>query len=479
MPDLLAWIQSHAELTFVILLTANAILTAFVILLENREPEKSIAWFLALLIFPLVGFIIYLFFGRDWHKRSYQQKRLAHALNTRRKKLGAGSEELIAHLPEPERSLRRLDAHLTGFETTTGNTVTILTDAKGKFPRLFAALRAAKKTIDIEYYIFRNDGTGSQVIEILKERARAGVKVRLLVDGTGSLGVGAARFRELRAAGVQCHYFAPLSTLLYFFKANYRDHRKIVVVDDAVAFTGGMNITDVYVKTKPPGPWRDTSVELRGPSALQLAEVFEDAWSRTTGSARRTHTNTEAQTDGELVDVVPSGPDGDWKVIHQQYLALIHGATKRIRIQTPYFIPDESLVGALTLAALRGVEVQLMLPQRMDWPYLRFVAHTYLEDILRAGGRVYEYRPRFLHTKVCIVDDAVASIGTCNVDIRSLRLDFEVNVLLSGSQSVGHLTQDFERDLKQCDEIHYASFIERPLRRRLLESVARLVSPLL
>jgi len=483
MHELINWIQTHGELTFVILLSVNAALTAFVILLENREPEKSIAWFLALLVFPFVGFIVYLFFGRDWHKRSYRQRRLSQSLTfSRRQELKPLADRLSGTTPL-ERTVRLLDATLTGFDPTEGNRITILTDADEAYPRLFAALRSAKRTIDIEYYIFRDDATGMQVLNILKERAKSGVTVRLLVDGMGSFGLGRRQFPELRAAGVSCHYFFPLITLFYFLKANYRDHRKIVVIDGEVAYTGGINIGDEYLGKSSRGNWRDTSVELRGPAASQLTEVFEESWDLTTGDkptrGSRTHALSAPEDGKHLIDVVPSGPANGWKAIHQQYLALIQGAAQRIRIQTPYFIPDESLVSALTLAALRGVEVEIMIPRYPDWPYLRWVAHTYLEDLLRAGVRIYEFETGFLHTKAFIVDDTVASLGTCNVDIRSLRLDFEVNILLSSPEAVRHLTEDFERDLVSCKEIAYKTFIERSLLQRTLESIARLISPLL
>lgn len=480
MTELLAWIHTHGELAFVIFLTLNALLTAFVIVLENREPEKSIAWLLALLVFPLVGFIFYLFFGRNWHKWSYQQKRLSYALTAERRRDMDRLAAKLAGTPKLEQMVRLLDANMTGFDPTEGNQVTILTDAHVKYPRLLSALRGAKRSIDMEYYIFRDDASGQQVLDILMERARAGVTVRFLVDGMGSIGLGRRQFRNMRAAGIECHYFSPLITLFYFLKANYRDHRKIVVVDGETVFTGGINIGNEYLGDSERGPWRDTSVELQGPCAASFAELFEDAWHRTTGKPRHGERKEPAPLPGgERVDVVPSGPDAAWAAIHRQYLMLINGGQKRVRIQTPYFIPDEALQAALVQTALRGVEVELMLPRHPDWPYLRWVAHTYLEELLRAGVRVWEFRTGFLHTKAIIIDDALASVGTCNVDIRSLRLDFEVNVLLSGAASVRHLTEDFERDLALCDEITYGQFIERPLWRRMLGSLARLVSPLL
>jgi cardiolipin synthase len=478
---LVAWIQLHGDITFAVLLIANALLTVFVMLLENREPEKSIAWFLALLAFPLIGFIFYLFFGRDWHKRTYQQRRAGSVFTIKRRRELMRLSERLADRSHLERTVRVLDANLTGLDPTEGNQVHILSSAHEKYPRLFSIMRAAKHTIDVEYYIFQNDETGKQFIDILKERARAGVKVRFLIDGMGSFGFGWRRFAEMRAAGIACHYFSPLMTLLYFLKANYRDHRKIVIIDDAIVFTGGINVGDEYLGKSRRGSWRDTSMELHGPCATQFADLFEDAWRATTskGSRRNALREPAALPGGELVDVVASGPDSSWRAIHQQYLALINGAERRVRIQTPYFIPDEAIQTALMTAALRGVEVQLMLPRKPDWPYLRLVAHTYIGELLRAGVRVYEYRVGFLHTKAFIIDDQLASVGTCNVDMRSLRLDFEVNVLLAGKASVRQLSQDFERDLNGCDELTFVQFIDRPFSKRLVGSLARLISPLL
>ncbi|HWR00040.1 MAG TPA: phospholipase D-like domain-containing protein, partial [Candidatus Methylomirabilis sp.] len=252
------------------------------------------------------------------------------------------------------------------------------------------------------------------------------------------------------------------------------------VVDHDVAFTGGANIGDEYLGESHRGPWRDTSMELRGPCVREFASLFEDAWSHTTGEPRNAALpEPRGFADGETVNVIPSGPDTDWKAIHLHYLSLIHASTRSLRIQMPYFIPDESLMMALQLAALRNVDVDIMLPRHPDWPYLRWVAHTYLDDLLRAGVRVHEYRVGFLHPKVIIADEAVASIGTCNLDIRSLRLDFEVNILVSAPATIRHLNEDFDRDLEMCDEIDYAQFIMRPLRARVKESLARLISPLL
>jgi cardiolipin synthase len=481
MQPLFLWITNNHDLAITIFWSLNAILTAFVILLENREPEKSMAWFLVFLTFPFVGFIVYLFFGRDWHKHSYAQKRLNHAMTEKRlREPSHATQGHTCNEEDAECTLRTLATNVSGLKSTAGNQVAILTNAHEKFPRLIESLRGAKRNIDIEYYKFRYDAIGREIVEILSERARKGVRVRLVVDGMGSFGFGAKAFASLRKAGVHATYFSPLITLFYFFKANYRDHRKIVVVDDEVAYTGGINIGDEYFGKTKRGYWRDTSIELRGPCVKQFVDIFEETWKRSTNEDPRTDMKKQdAFSGGETVNIIPSGPDSDWKAIHQTYLALIQTARHRLRIQTPYYIPDESLVSALTLAALRGVTVELMIPRSPDHQYLRWAANTYIEDLLRAGGHVYEYNAGFLHTKSVIMDDALASVGTCNVDIRSLRLDFEVNILLSSKESLKRLNDDFELDLETCEELIYDSFIGRPISQRMKESLARLISPLL
>jgi len=253
-----------------------------------------------------------------------------------------------------------------------------------------------------------------------------------------------------------------------------------VNVDNEVVFSGGINIGNEYLGESSRGPWRDTSIEIRGPAIKQFAVLFEEAWERTTGSHRKNEIPMPKQvTGGEDLNVIPSGPDTDWNAIHTLYLSMLNGAKKLIRIQTPYFIPDESILEALKVAALRGVQVHLMIPRYPDARYLYWVAHTYVGEILRAGVHVHEYTIGFLHTKTIIVDDEVATVGTCNIDIRSFRLDFEVNILATGRKTIRHLIDDFENDMRLCEEMDYLTYINRPIPDRIRDSIVRLVAPLL
>lgn len=478
-PSLPVWVASHFTTALAILFMANAALVAFVILLENREPERSHSWLLVLFAFPFIGFILYVFFGHNWHRKSREARRLAARELEQWKRIA--ERDVAALSPNAsltEQRLRILSTSTTGFPLTHGNAIRILTDAHEKYPRLLAALRGATRSIDLDYYIFRHDAVGIEIIEILMEKARSGVRVRFLVDGMGSLGLGRKAFTRLRAAGVRAHYFAPLATLFYFFKANYRDHRKIVIIDEEVTFTGGINIGNEYLGNSARGPWRDTSIELRGPCVAQFIAVFQEAWMRTTGEIGELLPQPD-EAGQDVVNVIASGPDSDWYTIQRVYLELIHQTGRHLIIQTPYFIPDAATQEALVNAALRGVTVELFVPRYPDSPLFRWAAMTYIGELLRAGVRVFEYPVGFLHQKVIISDNILATVGTCNIDLRSFRLDFEVNVLFSAPSAVRHLIEDADRDRAASQELTYDAYLQRPFLIRVRESLARLIGPLL
>ncbi|MFA5129899.1 MAG: cardiolipin synthase [Patescibacteria group bacterium] len=481
MSHFLTWAFTHSNEAIALLFTINAFLIACMIVLENKEPERSNGWLLALFAFPLVGFILYIFFGHNWHRPRNFFERLRAFQETNAWKRFAQADALNnQHRPDIERQIRHLATSTTGLRSTEGNRVTILTNAAMKYPQLLSEIAAAKHSIDMEYFIFRYDEIGREILDLLKKKAREGLRVRFLVDGYGSFGLGRRVFADLRAAGVQAKYFAPLATLFYFFKVNYRDHRKIIVIDSSIAFTGGINIGREYLGRSPIGAWRDTSLELRGPCVEQFQMLFEESWRRSTHLAHvESYSACPPFSDGEIVNVIPSGPDAEWFSVQRVYVDLINQAKRELIIQTPYYIPDASIQEALMNAALRGVDVRLNLPFRPDAKIFHWAAMTYLGDLMRSGVRVFEYSKGFLHQKVIIADRALACIGTCNIDIRSLRLDFEVNVVLSGHASIHRLLEDAELDLSLSRELSYESYLRRPIHIRALESLMRLISPLL
>lgn len=483
MAEFIFWIAEHVQEFLAILFTANTILLALVIILENREPERSQGWILVLFAFPIIGFLIYIFFGHNWHRKNTRQR---HAIAMQaiewKKSIKKQLQDLAITNPV-EQKLRALATISTGLPPTADNEIRILTNAQEKYPILLDALKNAKTSIDIEYFCFRYDAFGREVIEILKERARAGVTVRFLVDGYGSFGLGAKAFHAMRSAGIHAHFFAPLATLLYFFKANYRDHRKVVIVDRKQVITGGINIGLDYLGQTSRGPWRDTAIELRGPCVAQFEHEFDIAWRRMTYQIPRSTLNEPTKThqtsNTNVVNVIPSGPDSSWFAIQRIYLEMIHSAEHSVIIQTPYFIPDSSIFEALINTALRGVEVILMTPRSPDHDVSRWVSMTYYGELLRAGVKIHEYTAGFLHQKVTIIDRSIASIGTCNIDIRSLKTDFEINVLISDSKSVQHLVEDAEQDLAASVEYTLKEYLRRPFLIRIRDSLTRLIAPLL
>lgn len=481
MDSFISWAFTHGGDAIAILFTINALLIAFVIVMENREPERAHGWLLVLLAFPFIGFVLYIFFGHNWHRRSSDKKFRAFQQTIEWKRIAEAHEAHNPYTTVTETQARILAASTTGYQSTQGNRVDVLTDAQVKYPRLFAALEEAKISIDMEYFIFRRDEIGLHILEILKAKAKQGVRVRFLVDGYGSFGLGARYFAELRATGVYAQYFAPLATFLYFFKVNYRDHRKIVVIDNQICFTGGINIGEEYLGRRSHRYWRDTSIELRGPCVDQFSDLFEESWRRSTHQAhmQKPRPVPVIQEANETINVVPSGPDAEWFAVHRVYVYMINHAERELIIETPYYIPDPSIQEALLNAALRGVDVKLILPEKADSPFFQWVAMTYIGDLLRAGVRVFEYPHGFLHQKVMIADQAFACTGTCNIDIRSFRLDFEVNAILSGHDSVHHLLEDAEQDIAIANELNYAAYLHRPLLGRIRESFTRLIAPLL
>lgn len=483
MIEALLWASSHLETFFALLFTANAALLAFVIILENREPERSQGWLLVLFAFPIIGFIIYLFFGHNWHRKTLKERQeISRLTPIRRGQAKRRLDELNIH-ENTEHRLRALASSVSGILPTSGNHVRILTNAQEKYPALIKALKSAKKSIDMEYFCFRHDEIGKEIIEILKERARSGIRVRFLADGYGSIGLGIKAFRGMRAAGIKAHFFAPLATFLYFFKANYRDHRKVVIIDDETVITGGINIGMDYLGLTGRGSWRDTAIELKGPCVSDFIREFDLSWRRTTFQKPKpldfVHPSPKPLKDGCVVNVIPSGPDADWFAIQRLYLEMINSASSSILIQTPYFIPDASIHEALINAALRGVDVVIMTPKHTDLLLCKWVSITYFGELLRAGAHIFDYTTGFLHQKVTVVDKRIASVGTCNIDIRSLKTDFEINALFSDSSAVKKLLDDADQDLLQSVEYTFEDYLRRPFIHRVRESFARLVAPLL
>jgi cardiolipin synthase A/B len=468
-----------------ILISCSVVFIAFVISLENRKPAHTITWLVVLGSFPLIGFFFYLMFGRNYRKQRLFQKKAMLDEQTFLKFQGQ-REWAIEQMPigEHQRPLLQL-AHRIGKSPVSLATETrVLTNGEETFSTIFEELEKATHHIHLEYYIVRHDEVGQKLKTILIEKAKKGVHVRFLYDAVGSWKLSKTYIQELRNAGVEMIPFSPVRLPFLSNTINFRNHRKIIVIDGTIGFVGGLNIGDEYLgKDKYFGFWRDTHLWIRGEAVRTLQLIFLQDWYYMTGKTLLTPEYLSPELvhyDGQGgVQLIAGGPDQKWEVIKHLYFAMITSAQRSIWIASPYFVPDEDILTALKIAALSGLDVRILAPKRPDKKIVFYASRSYFPELLEAGVKIYEYSKGFLHSKIMIVDGELASIGTANMDMRSFHLNFEVNAFLYHTDSTKKLVVDFLEDLKEASPIDYETFQQRPLSIRVVESVSRLLSPLL
>lgn len=474
--------------TFVTISTSlTVVFIGVIIFLENRHPSSTMAWILLLALLPVVGFIFYLIFGQNYRnkQRRYNEKGLRdqHAYQRYKMQVLKNEQEMLDYT-EAQQKMFRLSLKLGNSTISfSGSHTEILTNGKKTFEALIRELEKAEHHIHMEYYIYRNDHIGTQIKDILVQKAQAGVQVRFLYDAVGSYQLPKSFLQDMRQAGIEVVAFVPVKFPLLSNKVNYRNHRKIVVIDGNVGFMGGLNVGDEYLsRSKTYGFWRDTHMILKGEAVRTLQIIFLQDWHYMTGKSfiRPEFFSPERveETCG-AVQVIASGPDSQWQTMKSLFFSMITSAKKSIWVATPYFIPDEDILTALRLAALSGIEVRILFPSKPD-KWLPFLAsHSYFRELIQAGVEIYEYERGFLHSKLIIIDGETASIGTANMDMRSFHLNFEVTALLVRTESVQKMVTDFERDLTFTSKIDSEEFARRKVLVRFMESLARLFSPLL
>lgn len=462
-------------------LAALVIFTGVVIVLERRDPAKTLAWLLVLIFLPVIGFILYLTIGRQIRKRRLTSKK--RKMNEYFDPPTAYNERsaFLESLPASKERLMHLILNNTSFPVTLNNEIQVLTDGAEIFPAMLEALAGAQKLIHLETYILRSDNIGMQFTEILLAKAAAGVDVRIIYDGLGSMDLSDAYLQNLREHGVQVQAFFPVRLPFFHNPINYRNHRKILIVDETIGFLGGINIGDEYLGRDPQfGYWRDTHLKITGSAVCYLHRIFLQDWYFITKEPVRDLPCAAMHlSGGKPVQITSSGPDSPWEAIMQVYYYAIATAEKSIYLTSPYFIPNESILTALKTAALSGVEVKILLPANPDHKFLFWAAMSYLEELLEAGAEIFLYQNGFIHAKVLTIDGLVSSIGSANMDQRSFKLNFEVNALIYDEETTLRLEADFKNDLTHSQPLLLESFRDRPLHRRVLESVTRLFSPLL
>ncbi|MEP7102949.1 MAG: cardiolipin synthase [Burkholderiales bacterium] len=453
------------------------------IVLQKRAPVSTMSWILSLALVPVVGFLIYYFLGPQRLKKQ-RLKRLRSGMVARAPTDLGLLREAAASAPPALRELAALGTAACGLPVSSATRVDLLVGGAATYDAIFEAVRAARDHVHLEYYIYEPDRIGSALAELLIGRARAGLQVRLLIDALGSKHVGRQFIAALREAGVEVALFheARIGRRLRPV-TNYRTHRKIVVCDGKVGFTGGVNITDEEDLRTRPDAYHDVHLRVEGAAVRGLQTTFLEDWVYATQQSPRDLDALLQRLMPELpagpiaVQFVTSGPDSAAEAIHRMHVEAIHDATHRAWLTTPYFVPGEPALMALTSAAMRGVDVRLLVPRRSDSAMVTAAARSYFDELIRAGVQIWEYKARMLHSKTLVIDAHCAMIGTANFDNRSFRLNYEVMAVVYGPTLVGPLTAQFETDLKQSARVQHER--ARSFWQRLGEALARLFSPLL
>lgn len=456
------------------------------VLTIKREATSAVAWCLLVFFLPYVGSLLFLIFGYQhvqYHLgRKRRHKRLYRATRPSGRREATPGGSLEPGSAPSEHALARLARLVDAFPATTGNRLDVYDHGATAYAAMQEAIDAAEHHIHLQSFIFQPDASGHAFLEQLTRKARAGVEVRLLYDAMGSYRLHRRLLRPLIAAGGQATAFLPLNPLRRRLQINMRNHRKILVVDGQVAFTGGLNVGDEYLGQDPRfGPWRDTHVRLEGPAVAGLQYVFAEDWNFAAEEPLRGAAYfPEPRAAGTCgAQIVYSGPDQEQNAIREVYFAAILQARRRLWIASPYFVPDAGLLDALRLAAYLGVDVRLLCQYHPDKWIPFFAARYYFADVLRAGVRIYQYAQGMMHSKVLLVDGEWASVGTANLDNRSLHLNFEVNCLVYDPHVTAELERAFESDLRASIRLRHKVFSRRPFAGRLVENGCRLLSPVL
>ncbi|PKM94192.1 MAG: cardiolipin synthase [Firmicutes bacterium HGW-Firmicutes-1] len=477
------------SINYMTIFALNLVLSAIAISLERKNPTATLAWLFFMTSLPGIGFLFFILLSQNISKRKIF------------KYTAEESELYTSFLAKQARSFKEgtfqfNDVDMAWFSDmilfhnrlsesfySQNNQISVFTDGHTKFNDLIMEIEKATHHIHVLYYILKNDDLGNQLLNLLSKKAREGVQVRILLDHVGARSLPKHLIQAIKNDGCEVAFFFPSKLKYLNFKANYRNHRKIVVIDGMIGYVGGFNIGVEYIgESKKFGFWRDTHLKILGDSVISLQLRFFLDWRHASKKLLEISTQyiKESSSTGHAgVQIVSSGPDSIHEQIKQGYIKMINKARNYIYIQTPYFVPDESILEALKIAAASGVEVRIMIPSIPDHLFVHWATYSHIGELLPYGVRVFIYEKGFLHSKTIVVDDIICSAGTCNFDIRSFRLNFEVNAFIYDKDTTSELKTAFDADLNYCREMTLALYQNRSLLVKTKETVSRLFSPLL
>ena len=468
----------------------NLLLSIVIVFFERKSPKSVWAWLLLLYFLPVLGFVFYLLLGADMKKRKMfrikeVEDHISEAIRQQEYHLKSLNVEEFDTNLNNYTDLVLYNLHTSGAVITGDNDVDILTDGDEKFDRLIEDIRSARHFIHIQYYIIKNDVLFERIRKELIKKVEEGVEVRILFDSMGCRTVSHNYWKKLNEEGIRTAEFFPAFFKRLQLRINFRNHRKIVIIDNRVGYVGGFNIGKEYIGLDDKfGYWRDTHLRIQGSGILSLHLRFLLDWNYAAKeNLFRDKKYFEKVYSGEkdkcLLQIISSGPDTARQMIHDNYLRLITKAKERIYIQSPYFIPDESVMDALMIAVHSGVEVNIMIPCKPDHPFVYWATYSYIGDLVMAGANCYTYDNGFLHAKGIVVDGKVFCYGTANMDIRSFALNFEVNAVIYNEEKAREMEERFRTDLEVCTKITRNMYAGRKLIIRITEQVCRLLSPVL
>lgn len=456
------------------------IISVTVVLRENRNPIRALSWVIALIFLPGIGLIFYIFFGRSIRGEMLTQKnrrRLQHSFEP----YGVKLQE--TDLRKEQKNLIMLGTQVSGYPITFNNELKILTDGNSKFDELKKDLKNAKKSIFLQYYIFLDDKIGEEVSAILKQKAKEGIEVKVIYDHVGSFSASNNFFKQMKEAGIQVHPFFRVNFPQVANRINWRNHRKIVVIDGEIGYIGGMNIADRYAfgNGKNKELWRDTHFRVKGDIVESLIHSFLVDWNFRNKEpyfpVLPPRQDTIRNKTG--IQLVTGGPINTWDNLSLMFLKAITSAKRLIWIQTPYFLPTDALFNALQAAALSNIDVRIMMPAHTDSKLLHYASFSYISQCLAAGIKIYLYLPGMLHAKSMVIDDDLVTAGSTNFDFRSFENNFECNLFIHDAEINAKMRDIFYADMKNCEKLQKEKWKKRPITHRLQESILRLVSPIL
>ena len=476
---------AHINTLIYIIILIYAIFATTIVILERKQPEKTIAWLLILLVFPPLGLFLYFFLGRNW-----KMHKLRDSLSPKIEELLSVAVKKITNpdfLPIIELFLNNSESPLF-----MNNEIKIFNDGEEKFDALKKELLLAEHHIHMEYYIVKSDSIGNEIKNILIQKSLEGVKVRFIMDRVGSIKLTKNYLKELREAGVdvvQYSYFlAPLLRMINT-QINYRNHRKIAIIDGKVGFVGGINIGDEYLGKSKFGYWRDTHIMVKGDFVLGLQGVFLDDFITIKEANKELSFYGEnfndyflplAGGDNKIMQLITSGPDSKFPSIQQGIHKMISMAKHHIYITTPYFVPSEGILESLKIAALGGIDVRILFPGRYDHLIVYYASRTYLAELINCGVKVYFYRDdAFIHSKVMTIDSKISTVGTANMDIRSFELNYEINAVIYDSDVTEQLECQFYKDLNSSTRLTEEAYEATPIHIKALEAISKVFSSLL